>query len=141
MGQSSVAGRRWKRPTLWSTFGQTDYAFGQPLDPKRQALDDWLAGGYASLDMPEIDAEQVAARRRVEDDLLSLGREREAFEHNLVMNRQKIRALLVPAREADITITDIARMTGFSTQTLHTWMRGTRLNARPGTSPTSTSKC
>ena len=37
-------------------------------------------------------------------------------------NRERIRRMVGPAREAGITIRDIARMTGLSTQTLHAWM-------------------
>jgi lambda repressor-like predicted transcriptional regulator len=34
-----------------------------------------------------------------------------------------VKSWLVYAREAGITVTDIARMTGYSKQTLHAWMR------------------
>lgn len=54
---------------------------------------------------------------------MALGAERERLEHETSINQQKIRALLQSAREADITMRDIARMTGLSTQTLHTWHR------------------
>jgi hypothetical protein len=76
--------------------------------------------------MPTLTQEEIAARharRRIEDALLELGAERERLEHEVSINQQKIRALLQSARETDITVRDIARMTGLSTQTLHTWHR------------------
>jgi hypothetical protein len=73
--------------------------------------------------MPTTVPDQIAERRRIEEALKALGAEREYLEHVTSMNRQKIRALLKPAREVDISLRDVADMTGLSTQALHTWMR------------------
>jgi hypothetical protein len=85
-----------------------------------------VAGRCILRDMPTLTAEEIAARharRRVEDTLIELGAERSRLEHEISINQQEIRALLKDAREIDITVRDISRMTGLSTQTLHTWMR------------------
>ena len=73
--------------------------------------------------MAKISAEEVSQRRRIEDELIGLGVERENLEYADSWNRERIRGLLGPAREAGITTRDIARMTGLSSQTLHTWKR------------------
>ena len=65
----------------------------------------------------------INERRRLETALQHLGAERERLERKASMNLQKIRALLRPAREADITVREISQLTGLSTQTLHTWHR------------------
>jgi hypothetical protein len=65
----------------------------------------------------------IPARRRIEDALQELGAERHRLENETDRIDQRIRALLKPARQADITVRDIASMTGLSTQTLHTWHR------------------
>ena len=39
------------------------------------------------------------------------------------VNSSKVRALIGEAREAGITVRDVARMPGISTQTLHAWMK------------------
>jgi hypothetical protein len=75
---------------------------------------------------PSPTQEEIAARnarRQIEDALLELGAERDRLEHEAAINQQRIRALLEPARQADISVRDIARMTGVSTQTLHAWQR------------------
>ena len=64
----------------------------------------------------------MAQRRAIEDELLALGADRAALMQDESWNRERIRRLVGPAREAGIKIRDIARMTGLSTQTLHTWM-------------------
>lgn len=71
--------------------------------------------------MPIFGPDAAVERRRIEHALERLGEERGRLAHAESMNRQKMRALLEPAREAGIPIRDIARMTGLSTQTLHTW--------------------
>jgi hypothetical protein len=65
---------------------------------------------------------ELAERRAVEDELLALGSERDCIGRDDSWNRQRIRRLVGPAREAGIKVRDIAQMTGLSTQTLHTWM-------------------
>jgi hypothetical protein len=72
--------------------------------------------------MPETNAEELALRRELEDTLIELGVERERLARQDGFNRERIRRLVGPAREAGITVRDVARMTGLSTQTLHTWM-------------------
>ena len=72
--------------------------------------------------MPQTSANDLAERRRIEDELLSLGQELEALAVHDSWIRERIRRLVGPAREAGITVRDIARLTGLSTQTLHTWM-------------------
>jgi len=76
-----------------------------------------------ACDVPPVDSERIARRRRLEDVLIACGREREWLEYKETINHGKVRALLGDAREAGITVRDISRMTGLSTQTLHTWMR------------------
>jgi hypothetical protein len=73
--------------------------------------------------MSRIDSDDLVRRRTIEDELLTLGGERERLAYQDSWNRQRMRGLLGPAREAGITIRDTARLTGLSTQTLHTWMR------------------
>jgi len=68
-------------------------------------------------------ANQVLARRAVEDALLKLGQAHSETEGIVELNRTAVRSWLVYAREVGITVTDIARMTGYSKQTLHAWMR------------------
>jgi len=70
----------------------------------------------------QVNADELARRRLIEDELLVLGTEREALRHQDSWNRQRIRRLVGPAREVGIKVRDIARMTGLSTQTLHAWM-------------------
>jgi hypothetical protein len=65
---------------------------------------------------------EVARRRQIEDELLALGADREALIQNEHWNRERIRRLVGPAREAGIKVREIARLTGLSTQTLHAWM-------------------
>jgi lambda repressor-like predicted transcriptional regulator len=67
--------------------------------------------------------DDIVKRRRLEDILRACGQEREWLEYKSIINRGKVRALLAEAREAGITVREIARMTGLSAQTLHTWMR------------------
>ena len=62
----------------------------------------------------------MTPRRRIEAALRELGAERHRLENEIDRIDQRIRALLRPARQADITVRDIASMTGLSTQTLHT---------------------
>lgn len=69
-----------------------------------------------------VDIDELAQRRAIEDELLTLGSERETLAYQESWNRERIRGLLGPAREAGITIRDVARLSGLSTQTLHTWM-------------------
>jgi len=61
-------------------------------------------------------------RRAIEDELVALGAERERLLHDDSWNRERVRRLVGPAREAGIKLRDISRMTSVSTQTLHTWM-------------------
>jgi hypothetical protein len=70
-----------------------------------------------------IDKHRLMERRRIEDQLMTLGEEHERLEQLDALNRQAIRSHLQPAREVGITLRDIAELTGLSTQTLHTWMR------------------
>lgn len=65
---------------------------------------------------------ELALRREIEDELVALGAERVRLTHDESWNRERVRRLVGPAREAGIKVRDIARMTGLSTQTLHTWM-------------------
>lgn len=65
---------------------------------------------------------ELARRRQFEDELLALGEERAGLVQNDSWNRERVRRLVGPAREAGVKVRDIARLTGFSTQTLHTWM-------------------
>ena len=73
--------------------------------------------------MRQVNTESLAERRQVEDELLALGVEREALGQQDSWNRERIRHLVAPAREVGITVRDIARFTGLSTQTLHAWMK------------------
>ena len=66
--------------------------------------------------------EELKIRRAIEDELLALGAERQRLLQDDSWNRERIRHLVGPAREAGIKVRDIARMTGLSTQTLHSWM-------------------
>jgi transposase-like protein len=68
-------------------------------------------------------ANQILARRAVEDALLKLGQAHAETEGIAELNRTAVKSWLVYAREAGITVTDIARLTGYSKQTLHAWMR------------------
>jgi len=61
-------------------------------------------------------------RRMIEDQLLALGTERERLMRDESWNRERVRRLVGPARETGIKVREIARLTGLSTQTLHTWM-------------------
>jgi hypothetical protein len=65
---------------------------------------------------------EIAQRRAIEDELLSLGDERATLAQQEAWTRERIRRLVGPAREAGIKVRDISRLTGLSTQTLHTWM-------------------
>jgi hypothetical protein len=69
-----------------------------------------------------MNANELALRRELEDTLIELGVEREMLTRQDGFNRERIRKLIGPAREAGISVRDVARMTGLSTQTLHTWM-------------------
>jgi hypothetical protein len=64
----------------------------------------------------------LARRRELEDQLTALGERHAALVQDDSWNRERIRRLVGPARECGIKVRDIARMTGLSTQTLHTWM-------------------
>jgi hypothetical protein len=66
--------------------------------------------------------DDMARRRAIEDQLLALGAERERLANDESWNRERVRRLVGPAREAGIKVRDIARLTRLSTQTLHTWM-------------------
>jgi hypothetical protein len=68
-------------------------------------------------------ATDLIQRREIEDELLALGVEREALTYRDGWIRERIRRLIGPAREAGITMRDTSRLTGMSTQTLHTWMK------------------
>jgi hypothetical protein len=65
---------------------------------------------------------EIAQRRAIEDELLSLGDERATLAQQEAWTRERIRRLVGPAREAGIKVRLISRLTGLSTQTLHTWM-------------------
>ena len=80
------------------------------------------ATGY-SVRIMTTQQQPIPARRRIEDALQELGAERHRLENETDRIDQRIRALLKPARQAEITVRDIASMTGLSTQTLHTWHR------------------
>ena len=73
--------------------------------------------------MQSIRSESLIRRRQLEDILVACGQEREWLGYKEAVNSGKVRALIGEAREAGITVRDIARMTGISTQTLHTWMK------------------
>jgi lambda repressor-like predicted transcriptional regulator len=73
--------------------------------------------------MARVAEQDLVQRRQIEDELLGLGAELEQLAHRDSWNRERIRHLLGPAREAGITVRDISRLTGLSTQTLHTWLR------------------
>lgn len=73
--------------------------------------------------MSRVDIDDLTQRRAIEDELLALGAEREKLAYQDSWNRERIRSLLGPARGVGITIRDIARLSGLSTQTLHAWMR------------------
>lgn len=73
--------------------------------------------------MEQVPAEELAQRRSIEDELLALGQELDALHYQDSWNRERIRKLVGPAREVGITVRDVSRLTGLSTQTLHTWMR------------------
>ncbi len=66
--------------------------------------------------------EELEQRRAIEDELLALGAERQRLTQNESWNRERVRRLVGPAREAGVKVREISRMTGLSTQTLHTWM-------------------
>jgi hypothetical protein len=66
--------------------------------------------------------EELRVRRAIEDELLALGAERGRLTQDESWNRERVRRLVGPARETGIKVRDIARMTGLTTQTLHTWM-------------------
>jgi pyocin large subunit-like protein len=68
-------------------------------------------------------ANQIPARRAIEDALLQLGRAHSQSEAVAELNRTAVKSWLARAREAGIAVADIARLTGYSKQTLHTWMR------------------
>jgi hypothetical protein len=65
---------------------------------------------------------EIARRRAIEDELLALGEDRASLSREESWNSERIRRLVGPARESGIKVRDISRMTGLSTQTLHTWM-------------------
>jgi hypothetical protein len=87
---------------------------------------------------PRVGPQAIAERRRLEDELLALGAEHEQLREADSINRERTRALLAPAREAGITIRDIARLTGFSTQSLHSWIRAARPASVPAPPPART---
>lgn len=68
---------------------------------------------------------QIAERRRVEDGLLQLGALHAQIESTASLNRDAIRSWIEPARRVGMTVRDIARLSGYSAQTLHAWMRDT----------------
>lgn len=65
---------------------------------------------------------EMIQRRAIEDELLALGENRAALVQDESWNRERIRRLVGPAREAGIKVREISRLTGLSTQTLHAWM-------------------
>ncbi len=72
--------------------------------------------------MIQQNASALARRRMIEDELLALGDQHASVTYQDSWNRERIRRLVGPAREVGIKVRDIARMTGFSAQTIHTWM-------------------
>lgn len=68
-------------------------------------------------------SEEIARRRGLEDQLLYLGRELERVDHEDRFIREAIRKLIGDARESGIKVKEVSKMTGLSTQTLHTWMQ------------------
>jgi hypothetical protein len=71
--------------------------------------------------MSQVSVHEIQRRRLIEDELIRLGSELERLAQEDAWNRARIRRLIEPAREVGITVRDMARMTGLSTQTLHTW--------------------
>jgi hypothetical protein len=72
--------------------------------------------------MHQYNHAEITQRRAIEDELLALGEGRASLIREEGWNSERIRRLVGPAREAGIKVRDISRMTGLSTQTLHTWM-------------------
>ncbi|MDO8209664.1 hypothetical protein [Conexibacter sp. CPCC 206217] len=66
---------------------------------------------------------EVAERRRLEDILRGCGIERDWLRYKDGINRSMVRSVVREAREAGINVREISRLTGLSTQTLHTWMQ------------------
>jgi hypothetical protein len=73
--------------------------------------------------VPLYTPDHISDRRYLEDILRGCGQEREWLAYKESINHGKVRAVLSDARAAGITMREISRMTGLSTQTLHTWMR------------------
>jgi hypothetical protein len=73
--------------------------------------------------MSRPSSEEIANRRRLEDVLRACGDELEWLEYKRSINRGMVRAVLAEARAAGITVREISRLSGLSTQTLHTWMQ------------------
>jgi len=69
-----------------------------------------------------LTAEEIAARRQLEDLLIACGQEREWLEYKDTINRGKVRAVLADARAVGITMRQIAEMPRLTRQTLHAWM-------------------
>jgi len=72
--------------------------------------------------MINITHDELARRHQIEDELVALGEQRARLTQDDSWNRERVRRLVGPAREAGIKVSDIARFSGLSTQTLHTWM-------------------
>lgn len=66
--------------------------------------------------------DDLERRRIIEDHLVALGAERERLTQDDSWNRERVRRLVGPAREVGIKVREISRLSGLSTQTLHTWM-------------------
>ena len=73
--------------------------------------------------MPIFAPDDMRERRRLEDILRACGQERAWLAYKETINHHMVHAILADARESGITVREISRMTGLSTQTLHTWMR------------------
>lgn len=101
----------------------------RPLaDPRSRALESqglvtWDLVVYPTSVAQDALPQELAHRRQIEDQLISLGAEMEQLAQRDSWNRERIRRLVGPAREAGITVRDISRLAGLSTQTLHTWMK------------------
>lgn len=79
-----------------------------------------VRSGRPALAWAELDwVLPIAARSKM--SCLRLERTRLLIQNDS-WNRERVTKLVGPAREAGIKVRDIARMTGLSTQTLHTWM-------------------
>jgi len=71
-------------------------------------------------------AQDLQARRAVEDELVQLGSERSRLESELAANIGAIIAATPKAIEAGIPFDGIAKLVGVSRQTLYRWQEAAR---------------